>query len=149
MRNVFNYSIKRVTSEIRTLIDHYWPSDRLSTSPPPSSPPSSPFPKLSSRQAREESLGKLSSRKGERKVFGPKKKVSAPIRNHKWKVLVGKVEKLAPKKKFPNHKKQPYLIGFLTFKKKLLGCQTNFGHATFGDEIWKTIRNLEFRRAGS
>ena len=30
MRNVFNYSIKRVTSEIRTLIDHYWPSDRLS-----------------------------------------------------------------------------------------------------------------------
>jgi hypothetical protein len=34
-----------------------------------------------------------------RKVFGPKKKVSAPIRNHKWKVLVGKVEKLAPKKK--------------------------------------------------
>ena len=35
MRNVFQYSIKRFESEIRTLIDLYGPSDRHSTSPPP------------------------------------------------------------------------------------------------------------------
>ena len=31
----------------------------------------------------------------------------------------------------------------------VLDCYASFGHATFGDEIWKTICNLEFRRAGS
>ena len=31
----------------------------------------------------------------------------------------------------------------------LLGCSASFVHATFVDEIWETIRNLEFRRAGS
>merc|ERR1711991_427026 len=31
---------------------------------------------------------------------------------------------------------------------RALDCYANYGYATFGDEIWKTIRNLEFRRAG-
>ena len=31
----------------------------------------------------------------------------------------------------------------------LLECYASFVHATFVDEIWKMIRNLEFRRAGS
>ena len=35
---------------------------------------------------------------------------------------------------------------FGALKKRILGCQASFGHATFGDEIWKTICNLEFRR---
>ena len=31
--------------------------------------------------------------------------------------------------------------------RQLLGCQASFGNATFVDEIWKTICNLEFRKA--
>ena len=29
---------------------------------------------------------------------------------------------------------------------RVLGCSASFVHATFVDEIWKTISNLEFRR---
>ena len=46
MRNVFQYSIKRFDSEIRTLIDLHGPSDRHSTSPPPLHPPRKPSPQL-------------------------------------------------------------------------------------------------------
>ena len=144
MRNVFNYSIKRVTSEIRTLIDHYWPSDRLSTSPPPSSPPSFPLSKTFLSAGREESLGKLSSRKGERKVFGPQKKVSAPIRNHKWKVLVGKVEKLAPKKKVS----ETFFLGGwildLIFPLPLVIFWVSYGSETFV----KGFAGINFLRRG-
>ena len=36
------------------------------------------------------------------------------------------------------------LVG--SFWKTLLDCSASFVHATFVDEIWETIRNLEFRR---
>ena len=29
---------------------------------------------------------------------------------------------------------------------RVLDCQASFVHATFVDEIWETISNLEFRR---
>ena len=33
----------------------------------------------------------------------------------------------------------------LLWRTTALGCHASFVHATFVDEIWKTIRNLEFR----
>ena len=38
---------------------------------------------------------------------------------------------------------------FFAWMEVVLGCYASFVNATFVDEIWKTIRNLEFRRAGS
>ena len=39
----------------------------------------------------------------------------------------------------------PASVGTLG-RSPVLGCQASFVHATFVDEIWETIRNLEFCR---
>ena len=43
-----------------------------------------------------------------------------------------------------NKKKREQILR--NHRRKLLGCSASFVHATFVDEIWKTISNLEFRR---